>query len=124
MKILYSCLSKSWGGMEMITLTFIRKLLERNYKVELICLDESRMQVEANNLGLIIHPVKASGICSSCYNSKNCIQLIKTVTTVLSHAGIKRSLASCSGIKNSLIKHPIVFTKHMGSFIVKKRFSA
>ena len=45
----------------MITLIFIRKLIERKYQVELLCVKESRMQVEANNLGLIIHPVKASG---------------------------------------------------------------
>ncbi len=61
MKILYSCLSRSWGGMEMITLIFIRKLIERKYQVELLCVKESRMHIEANNLGLIIHPVKASG---------------------------------------------------------------
>ena len=61
MKILYSCLSSSWGGMEMITLTFIRKLLERNINVELLCITESRMHIEANNLGLIVHAVKASG---------------------------------------------------------------
>ena len=47
--------------MEMITLIFIRKLIERNFQVELLCLEESRMQIEANNLGLIIHPVKAPG---------------------------------------------------------------
>ena len=55
MKILVSCLSKSWGGMEMVTLTGIKQLLKRNIKVELLCIDESRLQLEANNLGIIIH---------------------------------------------------------------------
>jgi len=58
MKILYSCLSKSWGGMEMVTLTGIKQLLKNNIKVELLCLTDSRLQIEANNLGIIIHPIK------------------------------------------------------------------
>jgi len=35
MKILYSCLSKSWGGMEMFTLTAVKQLLKKNIDVEL-----------------------------------------------------------------------------------------
>ena len=62
MKILVSCLSKSWGGMEMVTLTGIKQLLIRNIKVELLCIDESRLQLEANNLGIIIHTIKAGKI--------------------------------------------------------------
>jgi hypothetical protein len=61
MKILYSCLSKSWGGLEMYTLTSIQQLLKRDIKVELICSAESRIHIEANNLGIILHPIKASG---------------------------------------------------------------
>ena len=48
----------------MITLIFIRKLIARNYHVELLCAEESRMQIEANNLGIIIHPVKAANDCA------------------------------------------------------------
>ena len=42
----------------MVTLTGIKQLLKRNIKVELLCISESRMQLEANNLGIIIHPIK------------------------------------------------------------------
>ena len=50
MKILYSCLSKSWGGMEMVTINSIKQLLDRNISVELICTAESRIHIEANNI--------------------------------------------------------------------------
>ncbi len=120
MKILYSCLSKSWGGMEMITLTFIRKLLERNYKVELICLDESRMQVEANNLGLIIHPVKASGYVHPVTILK-IAALIKKNNYSLVHTQASKDLwLLVPALKIASSNIPLFFTKHMGSFIIKK----
>jgi len=59
-KILYSCLSKSWGGMEMFTLTAVKQLLKKNISVELLCAEESRIHIEANNLGIIVHPLKVS----------------------------------------------------------------
>ena len=62
MKILYSCLSKSWGGMEMVTLTGMKQLLRHNIRVELLCADDSRLQIEANNLGIIIHSISISKI--------------------------------------------------------------
>ena len=61
MKILYSCLSKSWGGLEMFTLTSIQQLLNRDIAVELICSADSRIHIEANNLGIMLHPLKAGG---------------------------------------------------------------
>jgi glycosyltransferase involved in cell wall biosynthesis len=122
MKILYSCLSKSWGGMEMITLTFIRKLLERNYNVELICLDESRMQIEVNNLGLIIHPVKASGYVHPVTILK-IAALIKKNNYNLVHTQASKDLwLLVPALKITSSNIPLFFTKHMGSFIFKKDF--
>jgi len=42
--------------MEMYTLTAVKQLLKRNISVELLCAKESRIHIEANNLGLIVHP--------------------------------------------------------------------
>lgn len=55
MKILYSCLSQSWGGMEMFTLTAVEKLLERNIEVELLCYPNSKIYKEALNRNIKIH---------------------------------------------------------------------
>ncbi|MEO8233268.1 MAG: glycosyltransferase family 4 protein [Ignavibacteriota bacterium] len=122
MKIFYSCLSKSWGGMEMITLTFIRKLLERNFYVELLCIDESRMQVEANNLGIIIHPVKASGYVHP-FTILKISSLIKKNKYDLVHTQASKDLwLLVPALKIAQSKIPLFLTKHMGSFIVKKDF--
>ncbi|MBP9580740.1 MAG: glycosyltransferase family 4 protein [Ignavibacteriaceae bacterium] len=122
MKIFYSCLSKSWGGMEMITLTFIRKLLERNFRVELLCIEESRMQIEANNLGIIIHPVRASGYLHP-FTTLKISSLIKKNNYDLIHTQASKDLwllVPALKIAQSII--PLFLTKHMGSFIVKKDF--
>lgn len=122
MKILYSCLSKSWGGMEMITLIFIRKLIARNYQVELLCLEESRMQIEANNLGIIIHPVKASGYIHPVTMLK-ISALIKNNNYVLIHTQASKDLwLLVPALKIASSQIPLFLTKQMGSFIVKKDF--
>ena len=120
MKILYSCLSKSWGGMEMITLTFIKKLLERNIKVELICIDESRMHIEANNLGLIIHSVKAPGYIHP-FATIKISNILKQGSFDLVHTQASTDLwLLVPALKLSGSDIPLFLTKQVGSFIVKK----
>ena len=120
MKILYSCLSRSWGGMEMITLIFIRKLIERKYQVELLCVKESRMHIEANNLGLIIHPVKASEYFHPAAIFK-IASLIKKNNYELVHTQASKDLwLLVPALKIASSKIPLFLTKQMGSFIVKR----
>lgn len=122
MKILYSCLSKSWGGMEMITLIFIRKLIERKYHVELLCAEESRMQIEANNLGIIIHPVKASGYFHP-FTILKIASLIKNNNYDVVHTQASKDLwLLVPALKMASSQIPLFLTKQMGSFIIKKDF--
>ena len=122
MKILYSCLSKSWGGMEMITLTFIKKLLERNIRVELLCIEESRMHIEANNLGLIIHAVKASGYIHP-FTTIRISNIMKRGSFNLVHTQASKDLwLLVPALKLSVSKIPLFLTKQVGSFIAKKDF--
>jgi glycosyltransferase involved in cell wall biosynthesis len=120
MKILYSCLSKSWGGMEMITLIFIRKLIERNYQVELLCVEESRIQIEANNLGIIIHPVKASGYIHPITMLKIAALIRKNVYNLVHTQASKDLWLLVPALKIASSQIPLFLTKQMGSFIVKK----
>lgn len=120
MKILYSCLSKSWGGMEMLTITSIKQLRKRNIEVTLLCSSESRIHTEANSLGIIIHPL----------NSKN----LKLPLNILKLRGILRNSnfnivhthASndlwllVPSLKLSKKNIPLFLTKHVGSYIIKK----
>lgn len=108
--------------MEMITLNFIRKLIERNFEVELLCLDESRMQLEANNLGLIIHPLKASGYVHP-FTILKIGSLIKKNNYSLVHTQASKDLwFLVPALKAASSQIPLFFTKHMGSFIIKKDF--
>jgi glycosyltransferase involved in cell wall biosynthesis len=120
MKILYSCLSKSWGGMEMITLTFIKELLKRNISVELLCLKESRIHIEACTSGIITHPVKASGYFHP-FTVMRVAYLLRKGKFNLVHTQASKDLwilvPSLKLIKSNI---PLFLTKQVGSFIIKK----
>lgn len=120
MKVLYSCLSKSWGGMEMITLTFIKELLKRNISVELLCLKESRIHIEAATSGIITHPVKASGYVHP-FTVVRVAYLIRKGNYNLIHTQASKDLwilvPALKLLKSSI---PLFLTKQVGSFIVKK----
>jgi len=122
MKILYSCLSKSWGGLEMFTLTSIQQLLKRDVKVELLCSAESRIHIEANNLGIMLHPIKASGYFHPVTTTRLSLLLRNNNYSVV-HTQVSKDLwilVPALFLANSKI--PLFLTKQVGSFIVKKDF--
>lgn len=122
MKILYSCLSKSWGGLEMFTITSIQQLFKRDIKVELICAAESRIHIEANNLGIMLHPVKASGYFHP-FTAVRLALLIRQNDYSLVHTQASKDLwliVPALHLANSKI--PLFLTKQVGSFIIKKDF--
>lgn len=122
MKILYSCLSKSWGGMEMVTLTGIKQLLKRGIHVELLCTAESRIHIEANNLGIILHPIKAGSYFHP-VSSLRLAFIIKKIKYDIIHTHSSKDLwIIVPSLQILRRKIPVVLTKHIGSFIVKKDF--
>jgi glycosyltransferase involved in cell wall biosynthesis len=119
MKILYSCLSKSWGGMEMVTINSIKQLIDKNISVELICTAESRIHIEANNIGMIIYPIKAPGYFHPIITIK-VISIIKSGKYDLIHTHASKDLwLLVPALKLIKSKTPLVLTKHVGSFIKK-----
>ena len=120
MKILVSCLSKSWGGMEMVTLVFIKKLLERNIQVELLCIKESRLHIEANALGIMINPIRAVGYFHP-FSILKIVALVRRKKFDLIHTHASKDLwLLAPALKILRKKRPLLLTKHVGSFIVKK----
>ena len=120
MKVLYSCLSKSWGGMEMVTLSAIKQLQKRHIHVELLCISESRIHIEANNIGMIIHPVKASGYFHP-YTILRLASIISKGEYDLIHTQASRDLwLLVPALKVLRSKIPLLLTKHVGSGIIKK----
>jgi glycosyltransferase involved in cell wall biosynthesis len=122
MKILYSCFSRSWGGMEMVTLTTIKKVLKRDIKVEFACIADSRLHIEANNLGIIIHPLNAGGYFHPFTVIRTAL-LIRRGNYDLIHTHASKDLwLIVPALYWSLSKIPLYLTKHVGSFIIKKDF--
>lgn len=122
MKVLYSCLSKSWGGLEMFTLTSIQQLLKRNISVELVCAADSRIHIEANNLGIMLHPVKASGYFHPVTVFRTSLLFRKSKYSVVHTQASKDLWLLVPAMFLANIKIPLFLTKQVGSFIVKKDF--
>ena len=122
MKILYSCLSKSWGGLEMITLTSIQHLLKRDIKVELICSAESRIHIEANNMGIMLHPIKASGYFHPVTTIRLSLLIRNSNYSIVHTQSSKDLWLLVPALFLANCKIPLFLTKHVGSFIVKKDF--
>ena len=122
MKILYSCLSQSWGGMEMFTIDAVLLLLKRGIHTELICYPASKIDLAAKERGIITHSVKAKG-----YFEPSAIFKIKKIISMgnfdLVHTQASKDLWSLVPALNlSRKKIPLVITKQMGSFVVKKDY--
>lgn len=106
----------------MFTLTAVKQLLKRNIYVELLCTKESRIHIEANNHGLIVHPLKISALS----NPTNILRLATLIRknkydTVHTQASFDLWLLVPS-LKLLRNKIPLLLTKQVGSFIIKKDF--
>jgi len=120
MKILYSCLSKSWGGMEMFTLTAVHQLLKRNIEVELLCFENSRLHKEAEKQKIIFHTLKISGYFHPVQSFK-LSRLIRKSKFNLIHTQASKDLwVLVPALKIIGSKIPLFLTKQVGSFIIKK----
>lgn len=122
MKILYSCLSKSWGGMEMFSLTAVKQLLKRDIRVELLCIAESRIHIEANNIGVIIHPVTLAGPVHP-FTILKLTSILRRGKYDLIHTQASKDLWILVPALKILYRNtPLILTKQVGSFIIKKDF--
>ena len=106
----------------MFTLTAVKQLLSRNISVELLCAEESRIHIEANNLGLIVHPLKISWL-SNLSNILRLTSLIRRSKYNLIHTQASFDLwLLVPALKLLGSKTPLLLTKQVSSFIIKKDF--
>jgi glycosyltransferase involved in cell wall biosynthesis len=106
--------------MEMVTLTGVKQLTKRGIHVELLCAKESRIHIEANNLGIIIHPVKAGGYFHP-FSSLRLAFIISKMNFDIIHTHASKDLWVLVPSLQFLRKRiPVLLTKHIGSFIEKK----
>ncbi len=104
----------------MFTLTAVKQLLKRNITVELLCISESRIHIEANNIGVIIHPIKASGYIHP-FSLLRLISILRRGNYDLIHTQASKDLwFFVPALKLLRSKIPLILTKQIGSAIVKK----
>ncbi len=120
MKILYSCLSKSWGGMEMYTLTAMKQLLKRGIEVHLLCFKGSTLNKEAIGQGCKVYTSTASSYFHPGEISM-LAKLLRKEKFDLIHTHASKDLWLLTpAMKLSGRKLPLFLTKHVGSYIAKK----
>lgn len=119
MKILQTCLSLSWGGMEMYTLQTALLLKNAGHTVDLLCADNARLKAEGEKAGLNCYSVfsKYPGPKSI----KAIIALIKKNNYNVIHSEASKDLwYLVPALKLAFKKTPLLLTKHVGSGVVKK----
>lgn len=122
MKVLITCLSQSWGGLEMYSIQTAKQLIEKNIETNILCFVDSRVHKESlmNNI-----PVITS-------NFKNYFQPIEYFKTSKLLKEKKFDIIHCQASKDlwlivpalklANLSTPLLLTKQMGSYIIKKDF--
>ncbi len=120
MKILISCLSESWGGMEMYTLTTIDQLIKNGLTPSLLCVKNSRIYNEAKHFNVKIFTVESVAYFQPAAIKKLMLIFKKNQFDIIhSHASKDLWLLSPAlFLIRSTAK--LFLTKHVGSFVVKK----
>jgi glycosyltransferase involved in cell wall biosynthesis len=106
--------------MEMFTITAIHQLQKRGHEVELLCYRDGKIHRQASEEGIITHPVKAKGYFHPIVSWK-LAKLISDKEFDLIHTQASKDLwVLVPAKKLSLTDIPLILTKQVGSFIVKK----
>lgn len=122
MKVLHTCLSQSWGGMEMYSLQTAKLLIDAGIVVDLLCFPGSRLHQEAMKQNISVHTSRYRNQLNF-YAILNFSALLKKNNYDLIHAEASKDLwliTPALSIAKSQI--PLLLSKHVGSFIVKKDF--
>jgi len=106
----------------MYTLVAVKQLLKKNISVELLCIRDSRLHIEANNIGIIIHSIKASGYIHPAGILKTFLTIRKSRYSLIHTHASKDLWILVPALFISSKRIPLFLTKHVGSGIVKKDY--
>lgn len=122
MKVLKTCLSKSWGGLEMYALQTVKQLRKKEINAELLCYPNSRIHKEAESEKIITHTSKFSSYFHPLEILKASFLLKKNNYDII-HCGVSKDLwLIVPALKLAKLNTPLILSKQMGSYIVKKDF--
>lgn len=122
LKILQTCFSHSWGGLEIHTLNACLRLLKRGHSVKLACCSQSRLEQEAKTHAVETIPLNVSGYFHPVIIYQLSRLLRETAIDIL-HCQLSKDLATVvPAAIASKRRIPIFLSKRMGSFIQKRDF--
>lgn len=106
----------------MFTITSVEQLLKRNIHTELLCFTDSKIFKQAKEKGITVHGIKATGYFHPLSVLK-VFSLIKKMNYDLVHTQASKDLWILSPALKMISKNiPLLLTKQVGSFIIKKDF--
>jgi len=121
-RILYSCLSRSWGGMEMRTISGIEQLNQRGIQTDLLCYPGSRIFKEGSGRDFNILTAHASGYFHPLEIIK-IAKILKKKSYDIIHTQASHDLwLLVPALNLTGLNTPLILTKRVGSFIIKKDF--
>lgn len=119
-KVIISCGSYSWGGLEMVALQNAVKLKEKGHNIKIISASESRFQSEAVSAGIDTIPIfsKDYRLLSSITKLK---KLIREFNPDIIHTHLSHDLSVITpALKSAKSNAKLFLTKHMASGVKKK----
>lgn len=122
MKVLYSCVSKSWGGLEMRTIQGVEQLLKKGLDVDLLCYPNSIINNEASSKNINCITFKAMGY----FHPMQIIRLSKVLDLKnyqIIHSQYSKDLwLIVPALKLAGLKTKLLLSKRMESSVIKKDF--
>ncbi|MEJ5351813.1 MAG: glycosyltransferase family 4 protein [Melioribacteraceae bacterium] len=122
MKVLKTCLSQSWGGLEMFALQTVKELLKKQIDAELLCYPNSKIHKEATAEGINTHTSKFRSYFHP-FEIMKIASLIRKNNYDVIHCGASKDLwLIVPALKLADMNIPLLLSKQMGSYIIKKDF--
>ena len=119
LKILQTCFSHSWGGLELQALEVSKQLQSRDHHLWLACCRGSRLQEEAMNERISTLPFEVSGYVHPVVIWQ-LSRIIKQKMIDIIHCQLSRDISTIvPAMKMSLKTIPILLSKRVGSYLQK-----
>jgi glycosyltransferase involved in cell wall biosynthesis len=120
MKIIQTCGSRSWGGLEMQTLKIADALSNRGHDVALICPPDSVMEKHAREQNVRIHPI-LEGNRHYLSDLKRAAWLIQSMKPDVIHTHLSHDMWTVvPAMRLARSRSRYLLTKRMGSGVIKK----
>ncbi|HBS85707.1 MAG: hypothetical protein A2W91_13615 [Bacteroidetes bacterium GWF2_38_335] len=117
MKIVQTCQTKSWGGLEMQTVIISRALKNCGHEVVILCAPDSAIEKEASSLGITVAPLFTSKINRYFKISS----FFRKFRPDIIHSHLSHDLGVVvPALFIAHLKTPLILTKRMGSDVKKK----